>query len=325
MTLLLLSEKRADSTPQATVLMPLYDSATMVAESIASVLTQSGCVLDVIISDDCSEDDTLEVALAATRDYSGPHAVRFYSSSERLGIDHLQHLVDQAACRFLIEAHGDDVSPPGRMARLLDIHHETDAALIVSLVNFRHGLVADRIPEAPRPDAATGWLTLEQCVPPQGNGLLVGARYAFDKVIHDQFPRLDSRLAPSSHDRIQAFRACLLGRLWFTEERLLEYRKHPQQGSKAMVDSQNASTTTFGWSLRHLSALRAMRQDASHARLHELIPDDTYASVIELLAARSEQFLHQLLDSRDALVRTRQEVLWVAQQALFRTNVTRRR
>ncbi|WP_419897872.1 glycosyltransferase family 2 protein [Roseomonas sp. USHLN139] len=306
--------------PELTVLMPVYMSESMVAEAIASVLAQQGCVMEVIISDDASTDGTLQRAIEACRDYRGPHALRLLASQERAGIDHLGRLIGLARCDFLVEAHGDDVSLPGRMARLLALHREQGAALIVSAVEVRDGATETVTPEAPVEGFRTGWLAVDRCIPPQGNGVLVGARYAFHRMIHDAFAPLDSRFIPSSHDRVQAFRAALLGKLWLTEEPLLQYRRHDRQGSKALADLQNRSTRSFGWSLRHLSALRAMQKDTRHAGQRGLIPPEEVERVTALLQAGSATFLSQLLDSRDALVRARQQAMWVSEDALRENN-----
>lgn len=320
----LLLEVPPAAPPDATVLMPLYNSAGMVAEAIASVLEQRGCILDILVSDDRSDDASLAEAEAVTAAYSGPHGLRLFAAGARLGIDHLHQLIDRAVCRIVVEAHGDDVSRPGRMARLLEIFHQTGAALVVSLADLRREK-DDLVPVVLKPENRPGWQTLEQCVPPMGNGLFGGARYAFDRIIHDLFPRLDSRLIPSSHDRLQAFRAGLLGRLWLTEERLLVQGVHPQQGSMALVDQRDRVTADFGWSLRHLSALRAMQGDAAYAREHGIVDDERYAMASALLTAATGHYLQQLLDSRDALVRSGDQVRWVPHEELHRLNVSARR
>jgi len=322
--LTLIHETPGASEPDASVLMPLFNSASMVAEAVESVLSQDGCVLDVLLSDDVSGDGTLERAEEVVRRHGGPHRIRLYRAAGHLGIDHLHELIDRASCRLLIEAHGDDVSYPGRMARLREIHRATGAALIVSLCDRRHE-PAGRIAPEPTPSGlAGGWLTLEQSVPPAGSGLLAGARYAFDRIIHDRFPRLDSSRAPSSHDRIQAFRAALLGRLWFTEERLLQCRRHPGQGSRALLDRQSPATLRFGWSLRHLAAMRAMRRDCDHAAREGLVEAGAAEAACRLLAARAGHFQAELLDSRDDLVRAGMQPLWVAQEALMDWNASGR-
>lgn len=326
MTRLRLRHHKADGAhPEASVLMPLYNSQGMVAEAIGSVLRQQGCVLDVLISDDNSDDATFEEARACIEAFSGPHHVRLFKTERRLGIDHLHQLIDQAVCRLLIEAHGDDVSLPGRMVRVLDIHRQTSASLIVSHVFRRQGTTDLVTYEPVRQGLQTGWLTPEQCLPPSGNGVLVGARYAFDRAVHDVFPRLDSAFAPSSHDRIQALRASMLGGVWFTDEPLLQYRIHDGQGSTALADVRSNASSSFGWSLRHLSAIRAMQKDVGHAVVHGIIDAGRATRLGERLDECSRHFLKALLDSRDDLVRTGLQALWVPESALRQANVDHQR
>ncbi len=321
--LALVHETAGAAEAEASVLMPVYNSATMVGEAIESVLSQADCRLDILVSDDRSGDGTFEAARQTVEAYRGPHRVRLFQAVEHLGIDHLHELVDRAACRLLIEAHGDDVSHPGRMARLVAIHRETRAALIVSLCDRRDEPAGLVTPERPPAGMVTGWVGLEQCVPPEASGLLAGARYAFDRVIHDDFPRLDSARAPSSHDRIQAFRAALLGRLWFTEERLLQCRRHAGQASRGLVDRQSALSMQFGWSLRHLAAIRAMQEDLKHAKAHDLIQEKAAKAARRLLARRAKGLRAELLDSRDALVRSGLQPVWVSGEELMRRNASK--
>lgn len=308
-----LMTKTGRAKPQASVLMPLRNSATVVADAINSVLSQQDCVLDILISDDASDDDTLQQARQTVEAYTGPHSVRLFSAVKRLWINHLHELIDRAAHPLCIEAHGDDISLPGRMHRLMMLQAETGASLITSLVDLRREDTA-------KPDLSAGWLTTEQCVPPNGYGLLAGARYAFNRDIHDRFPRLDSAYAPSSHDRLQAFRASLLGGVWYCDERLLFYRRHEGQGSRMMTDQRSRATTGFGWSLRHLSALRAMGNDVDHARATGLIDKPRAASLRRLLNKRTKHILTQLLNSRDDLVRAGRQALWVTEYELLLAN-----
>jgi len=184
----------------------------------------------------------------------------------------------------------------------------------------RHGSTTRVTEEALPPGLQTGWLTSDQCLPPKGNGVLVGARYAFDRGVHDDFPRLDSARAPSSHDRIQAFRASMLGGVWFTDEALLQYRTHDGQGSKALADQRSAATGSFGWSLRHLSALRAMQKDLAHAVAQDRVTSACAARLAAMLDERSQHFMQVLLDSRDGLVRSGLQALWVPETALMQAN-----
>ncbi len=313
MTVLKRSLTRTGSgSPEATVLMPLRNSEEFVEDAIASVLRQENCALEVLISDDVSSDSTYARALERASDYDGPHRIVLFRAESRLGIDHLQALVDQSSCRLVIEAHGDDVSLPGRMARLISIHRETGAALITSLVDHLDGRSVK--PERPPQDVSPGWVPVERVL--RNDGLFTGARYAFDRVQHEAFARLDSAHAASSHDRLQAFRAALLGRLWYDRERLLQYRAHAGQGSRRMVDTTDALSARFGWSLRFLSMTRKMRADLDHAERRSILGRERAADLRSLLEARQSELLDALLEARDRMVGQRRDLRWVAGEAL---------
>jgi glycosyltransferase involved in cell wall biosynthesis len=67
--------------PDVTVLLPVYNGARYLRESIDSVLTQSFANYELLILDDCSTDDSLDVVAS----YNDPR-VRCYRNAERYGL-----------------------------------------------------------------------------------------------------------------------------------------------------------------------------------------------------------------------------------------------
>ena len=53
--------------PLVSIIMPSYNAARFIAESIESVLAQSYVDWELLITDDCSRDQTLEIAQSYER------------------------------------------------------------------------------------------------------------------------------------------------------------------------------------------------------------------------------------------------------------------
>ena len=51
--------REGSAEPDCSVIVPVYDGARFLAQSIPAVLAQSDIVCDILISDDCSSDSSL--------------------------------------------------------------------------------------------------------------------------------------------------------------------------------------------------------------------------------------------------------------------------
>lgn len=117
--------------PLVTALVPTYNGAAFIGRTLDSLAAQTWPNLEILIGDDCSTDETLEVvtAFAADRDDT-----RVIGREANLGwLRNTNDLMSRASGEFLFFAFHDDVVAPTyveRLARaLLD---RTDAVLAFS-------------------------------------------------------------------------------------------------------------------------------------------------------------------------------------------------
>ena len=95
-----------------TVAVPTCNGAAHLAEAIRSILTQEGVAFELVVSDDRSDDDTLEVVRAAAGDRA-----RIEVNSERLGLaGNWNRCAALARTPFVAIFHQDDVMRPGHLA-----------------------------------------------------------------------------------------------------------------------------------------------------------------------------------------------------------------
>jgi glycosyltransferase involved in cell wall biosynthesis len=298
--------------------MPLRNSESVVAAAIASVLEQRDCVAEILISDDQSTDGTLAAARDAVASWRGPHHVRVLRATRRLAIDHIGALAALATSRLLVQAHGDDIALPGRLARLLAIHRRDAPALITSLCRSASGtgIVSDTAPKG----WIEGFVPLISFVAWNPRGIMAGSRYALDRRVFEDFPRLDSSYLRIGHDALQAFRAWLVAGVWFCPDHLILRSGRPGQWSSRLWDERWMASRHFGFALHRLGVMRAMLTDLAHAREHKTVAADRIARAQELVTEGIGQMVEKLIDARDELSGLGLAPMWVAEETLQQIN-----
>src|SRR5580692_9773267 len=94
-----------------TVAVPTYNGARHVGEAIRSVLAQEGAAFDLVVSDDRSDDETLEVV----RKTAGDRA-RIVVNGERLGLaGNWNRCAALASTPLVAIFHQDDVMSAGHL------------------------------------------------------------------------------------------------------------------------------------------------------------------------------------------------------------------
>ena len=99
-----------------------YNQQDYIADAINGALSQTYDNLEIVISDDCSTDDTFSVAEKLVKDYKGPHKLILNRNEKNIGImAHFNKVVYQLANGdFITTTGGDDVSMPGRIQETMD-------------------------------------------------------------------------------------------------------------------------------------------------------------------------------------------------------------
>ncbi|WP_246150376.1 glycosyltransferase family 2 protein [Agromyces intestinalis] len=101
--------------PRVSVVIPCYNYARYLEDSVGSVLAQEGVDLDVVILDDASSDDSVAVAeRIATRD----PRVRLVRHARNLGhVETANEALGLATGEFVVKLDADDLLTPGSLAR----------------------------------------------------------------------------------------------------------------------------------------------------------------------------------------------------------------
>ncbi len=106
--------------PDFTVAIPTCNGARFIEPAVAAALAQQGVVVDLVISDDCSDDDTLD----RVRRLAGDRA-RVAVNAERLGLaGNWNRCVALARTPLVAILHQDDLIDPGHLAAHLAAFRE---------------------------------------------------------------------------------------------------------------------------------------------------------------------------------------------------------
>jgi glycosyltransferase involved in cell wall biosynthesis len=287
-----------DITEPATTTKPLIsfyviscDQERFVAEAVAGALAQTWTPLEVVLSDDHSQDRTFPIIQELARAYNGPHRVVLNRNDRRLGVGaHINRVIGLCSGQWIVASAGDDVSAPERTATLRN-HWEADgrrAGLVCSgYVEMSEGGVDGRIQHQ------TGGLASRQCrydyrTRLRGNEVGVhGATLAYPRRVFDDFGPLWEGVV--FEDSVLNWRAELTGGVLVCPAVLVRHRNHPGQitniYSRRAITDADARRRQLQWS--RVVTSRQNMADAQIAMARGWLDTSVFQATEELLTRQS--------------------------------------
>lgn len=222
--------------PKVSVLLLAYNQRLYIAQALLSVLSVDYDNVELIISDDASQDGTAEIIDSIVAQYKGNKSVIVNKNSVNMGIGgHINKLLKIASGDLIVFAAGDDVTYKHRVARIVE-------EWVID------GCKADAI------------CSSADVIDPQGKtigvlksgkigsnmsselkyffGGFLGCTEAVTKRMVDVFNDFSNEVIGGnsviSEDRIFAFRAYVTGGILCIPDRLVAYRVSPSSVSNNM-------------------------------------------------------------------------------------------
>lgn len=213
--------------PLVTFAVATFNQKDLVEESVRSALWQTYSPLEILISDDCSTDNTYEIIQKIVASYNGPHDVVLNRNRENIGIGrHWDQIGRMAKGRLIIHAAGDDISLPNRADVLVEhwgkkigeqpVLISSDGMKMTFEGKLRELFLGTRFPEPIFQDSVRGCNLDNREIP------ICGFSLATDKRIYDTFSPLTERFWHEVD--ILPRRALLLGRIMYVPDVLVYYR-----------------------------------------------------------------------------------------------------
>lgn len=196
--------------PRVSMVLISYNQERYIREAVASALAQDYVNLEIVISDDRSQDNTWAIINEIVGTYRGLHTIVLNRNEKNLGIvKNYQKAVSLTSGQWIVGLAGDDVALPDRVR------------MISHLVNSYPGAKA----------VTTGLIQISSAgnaqgyhFPTSGRMYFPGASAAYHR---DCFERFGVPVeGVFSEDIVFPFRALLLGSLVFCDQPTVKYRIH---------------------------------------------------------------------------------------------------
>ena len=205
--------------PLVTFALFAYNQEEYIREAVEGAFAQTYEPLEIILSDDCSQDDTYKIIKEMASSYKGPHSVKIRRSKQNSGLSsHMNEVAKIVQGDIIVVAAGDDVSERDRTVELLRIYSDYPntyatfsgySTLPNGGTDKQYGIKNSRI-------------SLPEIII-AGGGVQVGATYSYRRECFLwPFP-LPEWL--QSEDRMLPFRAALLGTVRYSNKNLVRYRQ----------------------------------------------------------------------------------------------------
>ncbi|MEM9196250.1 MAG: glycosyltransferase [Pseudomonadota bacterium] len=249
--------ERADARPLVTFYVMSHRDGPLIRDGIASAFAQTYTPLQIILSDDCSPDETFEIMQEMAAAYDGPHEVVLNRNPVNLGTaGHLNRVMELAEGALIVAHLGDDVSAPHRTERIVaewlasgrriksfhsNMERIDDAGNHLRFEHSRQTLIDDPSP-----------LNLIR-----NNLYAVGASAAWSREVFDYFGPLKPYAI--NEDSVIPFRGMLLGGLGYIDEVLVGWRTGGVSWSGGRFEYDGRGIL-YGRRMRNLRVAHAARR-----------------------------------------------------------------
>lgn len=208
--------------PRITYAVLAYNQEQYVREAVESAFAQDYSPLEIILSDDYSNDHTFEVMQEVAATYHGPHRLIINRNARNLGLcGHLNALIKKASGEMIVLAAGDDISFPHRVASLVSTYLSAGKPLLVhskALEIDEDGILTGA--EAPPLLLRNRRLGIRNAA--LADSIYLGASGAYSRVLFEKYGPI--KYVGAWEDLVLGFRAVLEGRIAYRDECLLYYR-----------------------------------------------------------------------------------------------------
>lgn len=200
-----------------------YNQEQFIRESIISALSQTYSPLEIILSDDCSTDQTYEIMTAEVSNYCGRAKIILNRNQKNLGLaGNLNQAFDLSSGDFIVVQAGDDISVSNRVEKLVGRWQKESSPV---------DLVCSYFEEIDVNGNPTGFIKKEVTYFPDTSKHVLkwrcgstGACAAYSRKLHDKYGHLDTRVY--QEDQVYSFRAWIESGVAVVEEPLVKHRTH---------------------------------------------------------------------------------------------------
>jgi len=213
----------SEALPFVSAVLLSYNCAEFIAEAMRSVLNQDCEPMEVVVSDDASEDETVAILVRELNSYHGPHRIDIRRRSKNSGSKsaHLNDVLRRVSGEIIVSFDGDDIS---EICRIPSIVKAFRCNPMVHAVYSSYSLIDEAgrplgsgsVPHPSSKVNTKAWFA-------NVDAYASGGTLAIRRTVFERFGSLD----PDIHeDVVLPFRASLLGEVKYLDEELVKVRRH---------------------------------------------------------------------------------------------------
>jgi glycosyltransferase involved in cell wall biosynthesis len=284
-----LPEGTADR-PLVTFALFAYNQEQYIREAVEGAFSQTYEPLEIILSDDCSKDNTYKIMRNLAENYRGPHSLRLNRCPINLGTAaHVSAVFSLSRGKLFVVAAGDDISGQERVTKIVSAWNaqgQPPALIHSAMIQFEEGVGNDITLLPAKKRSLKSICSLNQFVV-EWRMPARGPNCAYSRDIFERFPQLTA--GSVIEDLPLMVRSLALAQIIYIDESLVMARKlnesagqgfsilHPHRWNRFLHSRMTALYDVIRDSImmeesvdfKILRALRckARRKMVSHARL----------------------------------------------------------
>lgn len=216
--------------PLVTFALFAYNQERFIREAVEGALSQKYSPLEIILSDDCSSDNTYLIIGEIVRKYRGPHKLKTRVNAVNKGlIGHVNEVLSESSGDYIVLAAGDDISLPDRVSAVMKAFGDSKSIYgVYTNVKYidrdgnKMGVGGANLFVRRRYNLED-YLTRNDCP-------MVGCSSAIRKEVFKVFGPINPQV--SAEDNTLLLRVLLLGEQVHIPDVLVKYRLHPDNMSR---------------------------------------------------------------------------------------------
>lgn len=220
-----------ENKPLISFLLLTYNQENFVRDALDGAFSQTYSPLEIIISDDASNDNTAKVIEEYISNYQGPHKVIFHRNEKNIGIaQNVNNAMALASGEYFILAAGDDKSLPERAQRTYEIFSRYPEATCINFTSIQcdETLTPLRNPNFTPPTQSLSLINIYDYCEFADFLIWSGDARSIRRTLYDTFGPL---VKGEDEDSTYFFRGLLLGMVGHSQEQQSFRRNHIQQVS----------------------------------------------------------------------------------------------
>lgn len=228
---------------RATIALCAYNQQNFIREAVQGAFSQTYSPLEIVMSDDCSNDNTFDIMKSMVQLYKGPHRIILNRNDKNLGINgNVNKTFELSSGEIWIGAAGDDVSLPERCSKTVSVFSKhKDVTSVVTYAEVFGDLNGKKTPYFIERKQGP----IEVCWTFDG---ALGCSSAYRVNLFNLFGPLKS--GGCNEDMPFLFRSMISGRHKVIPEILVRYRSHNSSttnGTGIFQSNRSFKTQLSGW------------------------------------------------------------------------------